>query len=252
MNFRTTFFLFSLLSCLPLVSNVKVYHYTTPLSLQLIKDGICTFIDESKDKPDKDVANAIQGILSCAVKNQTNAKETLKKLHNTLNGRIKRIEYQLEHKHLINRKDLAISTLLIAIGIGLTALEYWLYNKWLSPNYKEAKDIKASIEQNGATVTIDTFKTITAKPKPGVTIIPNQAKIFDEQTARLATLYNNNDSKETILLAGGVTTLGAFGIGSLALIASFNPNADNHNLEHYKKLLEIVERFINNSAQSAK
>lgn len=241
MNFYKLAIVLSFIFYLPLFCNTR-YFYTTPLSLHLIKDGVYSFIKEAKDTSEKDIINAIKGMIACSDKNQANPKEILKELHNTLDERITRIEYQLRHKQLFNRSDLAKGAVWILAGIGLSVLEYYAYEKWVNPNKDEQTNIKSSIENNGGKITIDNFKNITVKPKKGTTCTAEQQKTFDAQAARLAQLYNSSDNIGPILLLSTSAPIGAFAIGIYKIVSSFKPNTDNHNLDYYKKLLQIVEK----------
>lgn len=242
MNYYKLAILFSCIIYLALVSN-KRYFYTTPLSLNLIQDGVHCFITEAKEKSEKDRKDAIQGMIACASKNQMKPKQVLQELHDLLKYRIERIEFQLKHKRLFNRKDLAFGSAWIVVGIGLSALEYCAYNKWVKPATAEKNQIEQSIKHQNGQINIDHFNTISVKSNQGTHCSPAQQVAFDKQSERLAQLYNHNENWMPILLFSTSAPISAIGFGIWKIIASFRPNSDNHNLEYYKSLQALVEKI---------
>lgn len=225
-------------------ANNKIYFYTTPLSLDLIKYGPYPFLNSAAQKSTNEMETALKDTISLASKNQIDAQELLQNLKKDLDYRIKRIEYQLEHNHTINREDLLSGTAWVGAGIGLSALIYVGYQKILKPSQDEYKNIEKEINNLGASVKFDTFtRRISAERKPNHYILQHHETIINKNVGKLANLYNTNSTIFGILGTSCIAPVGAFAYGIRKIISSFNPNADNHNLEKYKHLARVVEQL---------
>ncbi len=236
-----------ILTCLITASSIfadRSYYYKSALSLTLIKDGVHSFLEQTGKTTEQEMEKAIHETISLAHRNQTDTKALLENLKNTLDYRIDRIEYQLEHQHSFNRQDLLTGAAWIGVGVGLCALIYLGYEKLIKPGYSEFERVKNETESMGTRVVVDPLrKTIDALPRESAVIKRPDPKIIHQQLNLLANIHNSNSENLRLFCISTAIPFIPFGIGAYKISSSFKPNADNQNLDKYKLLSKVVDRL---------
>ena len=224
-------------------SSERTYYYTSQLSLSLIKDGAHAFLSHAQKESEKEIESAIKAAVSLAPKNNMNAAALLNNLKNVTDEKIKRVEYQLEHNHTVNRDDLINGIVYIGVGIGLSALVYAAYNKWLKPGHDEYNRIEEATKKMGVGVSINWFnRTINGYTHKNISLTREQINTVNANLKTLADLYNKNSNIFGWIGAGALVPLTALGVGAKKIISSFYPNAENAYLDKYKLVSQLIEK----------
>ncbi len=209
-------------------------YYNYPLSLVLLKDGVNTFLNKSRDGSEQKFQEAVKDVIALADKNETNVPKLLHDIETNLTSRIKSIESLAGKRFDYSAFGLgaAAFALTAVISFGL----YAIYKKWYVPGTLEFNAIQKEFAEQGIRV---------SRAGYDVTLyLPNSYVCYDSQHARrLLEIKRWHNTLEPGLFMGMVLPLFSFLGGIGCILAGFNPHANDKFLDTYKSQLTFIQEL---------